>query len=86
MRGAGASPAFTGVLQDLLIRCGRFGDLIHHHGFDGHLARLQFQAEFFDSIENGPSWNVGITPGLYDNGIFAGQSGLVDHRCFGESH
>jgi hypothetical protein len=41
-----------GVCNDLLIRRGRFRDLINYQGFDGHLARLQFQAEFFGSIEN----------------------------------
>lgn len=48
--------------------------------------RLQFQVTFFDSIENGASWNGGILPGRDGNGIFPGQTGIVDHWRFGESH
>src|ERR1700723_4263503 len=50
---------------DSLILGGRFRDLVNHHGFDGQLARLQFQAESFDRVEDRASWDVGILPGLY---------------------
>jgi hypothetical protein len=66
-------PAAAGVPP-----AGAFGDLVNHHGFDSHLAQLQFQAEFFDSIEDGASWSVGIVPGLYGYGVFSGQAGLVN--------
>lgn len=34
----------------LLIRRGRFEDLIDHYALDGHLTRLQFEAEFIDGL------------------------------------
>ena len=71
------------ITENALIRRGRFRDLVNYHGFDGHLARLQFEAELFDSIEDGTSWNVVILPGLDGDLVFSSQTGLVNHRCSG---
>lgn len=61
---------------DSLILGGRFRDLVNHHGFDGQLARLQFQAESFDRVEDRASWDVGILPGLYLDLVLSVQTGL----------